>query len=170
MIYLSNFRTAGKDERAISIATITPKWYKGAVRKDLAPKLSTLTKAKKGEITTMEYISEYVKIIYSHDLDTLAKELDDHVLLCYCSKNDLCHRMLLGAYLRIETGIEVDEIGENWKDGFYSNEHPMRILIEDEDYKKLGLNNKFEDDNIVGHWQELKQLGLTEAFINYNTL
>jgi hypothetical protein len=168
MIYLSNFRTAGKDERAISIAAITPKWYKGAVRKDLAPKLSTVVKGKKGEITLMESICEYVNNIYSHDLDLLAKELDGHILLCYCSKNVVCHRMLLGAYLRIETGIEVDEIGgigENFKDGFYGNEHPMRIILEEEDKKKYGLNNRFKDDNIVGHWKELKQLGLTSLFI-----
>jgi hypothetical protein len=168
MIYLSNFRTAGKDSRAISIAAITPKWYKGAVRKDLAPKLSTVVKAKKGDMTMMEYIGEYVNIIYSHDLDQLATELDGHILLCYCSKNDVCHRMLLGAYLRIETGIEVDEIGgisENYKDGFYSNEHPMRIILEEEDKKKYGLNNRFKDDNIVGHWRELKQIGATGLFI-----
>jgi hypothetical protein len=46
----------------------------------------------------------------------------------------------------------------------------MRILLEDDDYKDIGLHKKFEDDNIVGHWRELKQLGFTEAFINYNTL
>ena len=169
MIYLSNFRTAGKDARAISIAAITPKWYKGAVRKDLAPKLSTLTKYKKGEITLMEYIMEYCNVIYSHDLEKLAEELDGHVLLCYCSKNDLCHRMLLGAYLRIETGINVDEIGgigENWKDGFERNEHPMRLLLTDEEKDRYGLHNKFEDDNIVGRWLELKKAGLTSLFIN----
>jgi hypothetical protein len=83
MIYLSNFRTAGKDERAISIAAITPKWFKGPCRKDLAPKLSTLTRYKKNEITMLEYTCEYTRIIYEHDLDDLVKELDGHVLLLF---------------------------------------------------------------------------------------
>jgi len=168
MIYLSNFRTAGKDDRSISISAVTPRWYKGAVRKDLAPKLSAVTETKKGNMTMVEYIGEYCNIIYSHDLERLAEELDGHILLCYCSKNDLCHRMILGAYLRIEIGIDVDEIGgigEPWKDGFYSNEHPMRILLDEHDKEKYGLHNVFEDDNIVGHWRELKRLGAADLFI-----
>ena len=170
MIYLSNFSTAGKDNRAISIAAITPKWYKGAIRKDLAPKLSTLTKYKKGEITAMEYIAEYVNVIYSHDLDKLAEELDGHVLLCYCSKNDMCHRGLLGIYLQTETGIKVEEIGgfnERFVEAFKNNDPPMRILLEsDKDKDKYNLHGKFEDDNIVGHWRELKAIGATELFTN----
>jgi hypothetical protein len=164
MIYLSNFRTAGKDERAISIAAITPKWYKGAVRKDLAPKLSTLTKFKKGEITMMEYAFEYTKIIYSHDLDKLAEELDGHVLLCYCSKNDMCHRLLLGLYLNRETGIEVEEIG-----GFGNIitapitevDHPVTFILQkddpDIDFVKKG-------DDLVGHWRKLKEIGKQGIF------
>ena len=168
MIYLSNFRTAGKDERAISIAAITPKWYKGAVRKDLAPKLSTLTKYKKGEITEAEYMYEYVNVIYSHDLDHLAEELDGHVLLCYCSKNELCHRLLLGLYLQKETGIGIEEIGgfgETWKGHVERKEYPIQIGLGSNEKDKYKLHNKFDDDNIVGHWQELKKIGATELFI-----
>jgi len=167
MIYLSNFGTAGKDSRAISIAAISPKWYKGAVRKDLAPKLSTLTKLKKGQITDIEYTAKYCDIIYSHDLDKLVKELDDHVLLCYCSKDVLCHRTLLGLYLQVETGIEVQEIdgfGEKFSAAFTENDVPMRIVLDDEDKNKYGLQDKFENDNIVGHWRELKALGALEIY------
>ena len=166
MIYLSNFRTAGKDDRAISVAAITPKWYKGAVRKDLAPKLSTLTKYKKGEITEAEYAFEYVDMIYTHDLDKLAEELDGHILLCYCSKNDFCHRLLLGLYLHKETGIEVEEIG-----GFGNiitkpfNEVTLPVVFPTcrEELDANGLTD-WNIDDLVGHWQELKKLGKAHLF------
>jgi len=167
MIYLSNFRTAGKDSRAISIAAITPKWFKGAIRKDLAPKFSTVTKYKNGEITPLEYMCVYANIVYSHDLDKLAEELDGHILLCYCSKNDLCHRLILGSYLNIETGVEVEEIegfGENWQDGFAKKDRFVDLFLTEEEKDKYSLRGKFEDDNIVGHWRELKKLGLTSLF------
>ena len=166
---MSNFRTAGKDSRAVSIAAVTPKWYKGAVRKDLAPKLSTMTKFKKGEITNVQYIAEYCDIIYSHDIDQLAEELDGKVLLCYCSKKDLCHRLLLGLYLQIETGIEVQEIGgfgDQYAAAFYENDPPMQIILTEEDKDKYNLHGKFEDDKIVGHWRELKPIGATGLFRN----
>ena len=169
MIYLSNFRTSGKDDRAISIAAITPKWYKGAVWKDLAPILSMVTGVKKGEMTMVEYIGEYTEIVYKHDLDQLAKELDGHVLLCYCPKNELCHRLLLGAYLNIETGIEVQEIGgfgENWQDLVVNKNRPMNLILSEDEKDKYNLHGKFEHDNIIGHWRELKAIGATELFIN----
>jgi len=169
MIYLSNFRTAGKDSRAISIAAITPKWFKGAIRKDLAPKFSTVTKFKKGEITNAQYIAEYCDVIYSHDLDKLAEELDGHVLLCYCSKNDMCHRLLLGLYLQVETGVKIEEIGgfgDRFAESFEKNGVPMQILLDDKDKDRYKLHGKFEDDNIVGHWRELKSIGATNIFKN----
>ena len=167
MIYLSNFRTSGKDSRAVSIAAMTPKWFKGEVRKDLAPKLSTLAKYKKGEMTMEEYIQEYVNVIYSHDLDKLAEELDERVLLCYCSKKEVCHRLWLAVYLRKETGVEVEEIGgfdKEFAEAVKEPWPPMSILLTEEDKNKYGLHGKFEDDNIVGHWRELKAAGAAELF------
>jgi len=169
MIYLSNFRTAGNDPRAISIAALTPKGFKGERRKDLAPKFSTVKNFKDGKITNAQYIAEYCDIIYSHDLDKLVKELDGHILLCYCEKNEICHRFLLGLYLKVETGIEVEEIGgfdEKFKESFEKNGIPMRLLLSEEEKNKYGLHNKYEDDNIIGHWRELNAIGANELFIN----
>ena len=170
MIYLSNFKTCKNDPRAISIAAWTPGW-KGAVRKDLAPKLSTVSKFKKGEITDMEYIAEYTNVVYSHDLDELVKELDGHVLLCHCQKNLLCHRLLLAQYLNLETGIEFEEIGgfaEVWQEPVKKKEYPMRILLDEEELDKYGLRGRFKDDNIIGHWRELKEIGATGLFLDSN--
>jgi len=166
MIYLSNFRTAGKDERAVSIAAMTPKGFKGKVRKDLAPKLSTLTAYKKGEITMMEYAFEYTKIIYSHDLDTLVEELNGRVLLCHCLKNEFCHRLLLGLYVHKETKVEVEEIG-----GFGSIltapisevDHPVTFTLEQDD---PGIDFLKKGDDLVGHWQELKKIGRHDIFMD----
>ena len=166
MIYLSNFRQSGKDDRAISIAAITPKWYKGAVRKDLAPRQTTLTNFHNGNITMAEYSYEYVDMIYTHDLDKLAEELDGHVLLCYCSKDEFCHRLLLGLYLHKETGIEVQEIG-----GFGTiiskpfNEVtlPVDYTTSREELDANGLTD-WNIESLVGHWQELKKLGKTHLF------
>ena len=165
MIYLSNFKTCKNDPRAISIAATAPGW-KGITRKDLAPKLSTLAAYKKGEITMMEYAFEYTKIIYSHDLDTLAKELDGHVLLCHCSKNEICHRLLLGLYLHKETGIEVEEIG-----GFgsiltapiHEVDHPVTFILK-KDHPEIGFLKK--GDDLVGHWRELKKIGRHGIFMD----
>jgi len=160
MIQISNFRKSGKSPNAISIAAITPKWYTGAVRKDLAPKLSILTKYKKGEITMAEYLYEYVHQIYTFDLDKLAKELDGHVLLCYCSRNELCHRLVLAHYLLVETGMEFEEIG-----GFgeiIGNRDikkinpPVEVMVKAKGLKDIGISDK-EPTNIVGKWKILKE-------------
>ena len=95
-----------------------PYGFKGEVRRDLAPTLSAVAEFRDGG-DTAEYAVEYAKIIRKHDLDALAKELDGRILLCHCSKDEFCHRLLLGFYLRKKTGIEVMEIGgfgKAWKE------------------------------------------------------
>ena len=121
-------------------------------------------------MTNIEYIEEYTKIVYSHDLDRLAEELDGHVLLCYCSKDVVCHRYLLGKYLYIETSIEVEEIGgfsDIFAESFAKKEHPMELILTTEDKDKYNLHDKFEDDNIMGHWRELKALGAVSLFTDW---
>jgi len=124
--------------------------------------MSTVAKFKKGEMTFIEYAAEYVKIIYGHDLDMLADELDGKVLLCHCDKRSMCHRMLLGLYLRLETGCEVEEIGgfaEELEELVRVAEPPVEIYLSDENKAKYGWHEKFEDDAITGHWRELKSAG-----------
>jgi len=168
MIYLSNFRTAGKDERAISIAAITPKWYKGAVRKDLAPKLSTLTSYKKGEITPLEYIFEYTDVIYKHDLEKLVKELDGHVLLCYCSKNEMCHRTLLGLCLHKELGVEIEEVGgysDNIAEVYAEKGYAAELEADEKDLSDPKVAKILGDGkDLIGHWKELKAINRLDLF------
>jgi len=167
MIYLSNFRVAKDDPRAISIAASNFRsGFKGPSRKDLAPKMSTVAKFHKGEITMAEFAFEYVDMIYTHDLDKLAEELDGHVLLCHCSKNEFCHRLLLGLYLHKETGIEVEEIGGFGgiiSKPFKEVELPVDYTTSREELDANGLTD-WNIDSLVGHWRELKRLGKTHLF------
>jgi hypothetical protein len=121
-----------------------------------------LTKFHKGQITDAEFWFEYVEKIYTFDLDQLVEELDNHILLCHCSKDELCHRLMLAFYLHAETGIECEEIG-----GFGSIltlpfnevELPVRFNITPETRKEVGLDLPIDD--LVGHWRELKKLNMT---------
>lgn len=169
MIYLSNFSTAAKDTRSISIAALPPKWYKGVCHKDLAPAVSTLRDTKSGKKSYLEYTLEYLEIIYSLDLELLSKELDGHILLCFCSKKDFCHRFILGSILKTETGIGIEELNgfdERWKDDFENNVKPIRLILTKEEKSLYGLDGKFENDDIISHWSELKEIGVTKLFID----
>ena len=169
MIYLSNFSSAGKHEKAISIAALPPKWFKGVCRKDLAPTVSTLRDTRSGKKSLFEYTLEYLEIIYSLDIESLSKELDGYILLCFCSKKDFCHRYILGSILNTETGIAVEEFNgfsERWKDDFDNYVKPAQLILTLEEKNHYGLHGKFENDDIVGHWSELKKLGATKLFID----
>ncbi|MDR0374726.1 MAG: hypothetical protein LBH85_03275 [Treponema sp.] len=166
MIYLSNFAMAGKDSRAVSIAAITPRGFKGAVRKDLAPPFSLVKAYKDEKITEAEYILEYGKRIYALDLERIAEELDEKILLCYCDKNAMCHRTLLGLFLHTELGVEVEEIGgfgELFTVPFNEVENPMTLFLTPEQIEKHGLQD-LETNDIIGKWKELKKRNLLNLF------
>jgi hypothetical protein len=166
MIYLSNFKTAGFDDRAASIAAITPKGFKGEVRKDLSPKWSLVKAYKDGKITEAEYIMEYGKKIYALDLERIADELDGKILLCYCDKNAMCHRTLLGLFLHTELGADVEEIGgfgELFTVPFNEVENPLMLTLSDKNIEKHGLQD-LGTNNIIGKWRELKKRGLLNLY------
>jgi len=167
LIYLSNFSTAGKNEKAISIAALPPKWFTGESRKDLAPTVSILRETRNGKKSQFEYILEYLEIVYSLDLDILSKELDNHILLCFCPKNIFCHRFVLGSILQTETDVEVEEFdgfSDRWKDDFGSKIKPLHLILTEEEKNQYDLYSKFENDDIVGHWAELSKIGATHLF------
>jgi len=170
MIYLSNFATAGKDDRAVSIAAITPRGFKGEVRRDLAPPFSLVKAYKAGKINDVEYIIEYGKQIYALDLDKIAADLDGRIALCYCAKTDFCHRQLLGLILYNELGVKVEEIGgfgERFAYPFEEVGNPYAVFLTPEEAAENKLQDlKLVDRNIVGWWKELKARGLTHL---YNT-
>jgi hypothetical protein len=166
MIYLSNFKTAGFDNRAVSIAAITPRGFKGAVRKDLSPKWSLVKAYKAGTITINEYILTYGKQIYALDLERIAEQLDEKILLCYCDKNDFCHRTLLGLFLHTELGVAIEEIGgfgDLFNMPFNEVMNPLDFSLLPENVEKYGLQD-LGTNNIIGKWRELKKRGLLNLY------
>ena len=111
--------------------------------------------AKYKDCRYAEFVSEYTEIVYSHNLDALAKELDGRILLC---------NLLLGLYLHKETKVEVEEIG-----GFGSIltapisevDHPVTFTLEQDD-PEIGFLKK--GDDLVGHWRELKKIDRHDIF------
>jgi hypothetical protein len=171
MIYLSNFRTAGKDKRAISIAAITPKWYKGEVRKDLAPPFSLVKDFKDGKKTVTEYLFEYVGKLYTNiDFANEAERLDGKILLCYCDKDVFCHRAIFGLYLQAETGVEVEEKG-GYGDWFTDIQnhikkgdgYPVNIDFLDTDIERYDLKD-IGSKSMIGAWNELKKRNLLHLY------
>jgi hypothetical protein len=166
MIYLSNFAASGNHPDAVSIAAITPRGFKGGVRKDLAPPFSLVKAYKDEKITEAEYIMEYGKRIYSLDIERIAGELDGKILLCYCDKNAMCHRTLLGLFLNTELGVEVEEIGgfgELFTVPFNEVGNPLTLFLTPEQIEKHGLQD-LGTNNIIGKWRELKKRNLLNLF------
>jgi hypothetical protein len=180
MIYLSNFATAGKDDRAVSIAAITPKGFAGIIRKDLAPKWSLVKSLKDGKITPLEYMADYTAQLYRLDLEQVAADLEGKVLLCYCKKTQFCHRHLLGMLLHKEFGVEVEEIG-GFAEGdariFAESGYPIEYRLDDEDMQddvvaeimrhKTAAGKHQQERDIIGHYKEQKAAGRLNLFVKH---
>jgi uncharacterized protein YeaO (DUF488 family) len=181
MIYLSSFAMAGKDGRAVSIAAITPRGFKGAVRKDLAPPFSLVKAFKDEKITMEQYIGEYCNRIYQLDLERIAADLDGKIALCYCGKEQLCHRTLLGLVLHAELDAEVEEIGgfaDAEAQSYELKENPMCHRPTPDYLKKYGIEDLaltekeaaaagFADLStpvIYNKWREMKKRGLLGCY------
>jgi hypothetical protein len=109
---------------------------------------------------------EYGRQIYALDLERIAEELDGKILLCYCDKNAMCHRTLLGIFLHTELGIEVEEIGgfgELFNVPFNEVENPLTLILNDEQIEKYNLRD-LGTNNIIGKWRELKKRNLLHLF------
>jgi uncharacterized protein YeaO (DUF488 family) len=163
MLYLSNFATSGTADNAVSIARFAPKWYKGMRRKELAPSVSLLKRYKNSNGSLYkEFTIEYIGYIYeTFDFDDLAAQLDGKIILCWCSKHNYCHRLLLAKHLQIETGIEVEELG-----GFgdvltmpFDELGPfVSFPVVDEELKSHGIMDG------VGSWRAIKKLGMLDKY------
>jgi uncharacterized protein YeaO (DUF488 family) len=168
MIYLSNFKTAGHDDRAVSIAAITPRGFKGEIRKDLSPPWSLVKAVKNEEKTETEFMQEYGSKIYAMDLEKIASDLEGKIACCYCHKSALCHRSLLGLILYNELGVEVEEIGgfgELFTVPFKEVGNPLCYMPEAEDVEKYGLRD------LLATPEEIKAMGFTfdeTPYIIYN--
>jgi uncharacterized protein YeaO (DUF488 family) len=181
MIYLSNFAMAGKDSRAVSIAAITPRGFKGTVRKDLAPPFSLVKAFQDDRITMEQYIAEYCGKIYQMDLENIASDLEGKIALCYCKKDQFCHRTLLGLILHCELDTDVEEIGgfaEANAQSYELKENPMSYNPTMDMVEKYGMRDLLLTDGekkaagfmdlsrpvLYNKWREMKNRGLLDLY------
>ena len=62
---------------------------------------------------------------------------------------------------------EVGGLADRYIEAFQNKDAPMRLLLTREDKDKYNLHDTFEDDNIIGHWQELKKMNKLEVFSEF---
>lgn len=95
----------------VSVAGITPDFFKGEKWVDFAPRKTFFSKWKKGELTNEEYL-KYLRNIPSADIEELREITKEgkFVMCCYEKTGDFCHRHYLGAFLRKFYGFKVKEL------------------------------------------------------------
>jgi uncharacterized protein YeaO (DUF488 family) len=105
----------------VSIAGITPEFFKGEKWSDFAPRKTFFSEWKKGLITDKEYMKkylDYLSTIPKEDIEELREITKDgsFVMCCYEKPGDFCHRHYLAAFLRRAYGFKVQElrVGERW--------------------------------------------------------
>ena len=118
-LYTGYFRDIKKYEHfgytPVSIAGITPEFFKGEKWSDFAPRKTFFSEWKKGLITDKEYMKkylDYLSTIPKEDIEELREITKDgsFVMCCYEKTGDFCHRHYLGAFLRKFYGFKVKEL------------------------------------------------------------
>lgn len=99
MIYTSYFANMRKmtDEqkaRCISIARFTPKGVNIPINTMLAPGFEIL-KAYKEDGDTEKFAAAYREYLAGLNVDAIARNMQDRILVCYEKSEDFCHRHVL---------------------------------------------------------------------------
>jgi hypothetical protein len=104
--FFGNLANIPADLRPVGIARGTPRWYKGASDKRLAPTWAML------KMSRPDYDAAMVAILDRLDPRELYESLGANaVLLCWEKPNLWCHRRLVAERLEQALGIEVPELG-----------------------------------------------------------
>jgi uncharacterized protein (DUF488 family) len=107
----SYFARSSKHPNAVSIANITPSWYRGRIYKKLAPPYS-LIKQYKIDKDIDSYTSLYESKILD-ELDPLKTYYElgaSSILLCYENPKVFCHRHIVARWLNKHLGVEITEL------------------------------------------------------------
>lgn len=116
MIYTSYFAKY-KGNYGVAITNHRPTFWKGNVYLELGPpdKLLQWWKSLSKEKQQLEeyqrlYIEEFKRSTLDKlDVNTVAKQLDNMVLLCYENPKGFCHRHIVAEWLN-EAGYECEEL------------------------------------------------------------
>jgi len=109
MIYTSNFKKSGTNNKAISIALSAPYWYKGHKMPALYPTWDIVNNYKNGFITKEQYKQEYGALLYTRGIKITKMIPDEAILLCWEDEGYFCHRHFIANWLNAN-GIKTMEI------------------------------------------------------------
>jgi len=108
VIFTSNFKIAGHLPQAVAISRGIPRGWQGRRCKALAP--------PRDLIKIMEP-ERFIPLYRAHVLDKLdpmkvIRDLggDNFILLCWEPPGEFCHRRVVAAWMRKETGILIEEL------------------------------------------------------------
>ena len=107
MIETSSYARSGSLPNAVGISQGVPKWYKGALYKELAPPWD-LVKIKDEETFTRLYKERVLSTLSPLHV---ADELDGKVLLCWEAPGVFCHRRVVAGWLEDNLLMKVPELG-----------------------------------------------------------
>lgn len=140
-VYFSNFSKCGNLDNAIAISRTVPKFFKGERIREFAPPMAMIQRLKNNDSGQWQWFMEqYSKQIYMlPNLEELYKQSIDKILLCHCSAESFCHRILLAKIFEIEFGAEVEEVG-GWKIPF------------NKPFEKIDKFVDFEFQDKTGKW------------------
>lgn len=112
--YFANYKKLPSNITPISIARITPKWFIGLEYKKLAPSWELLNyykttedKVKYNNLFKIE-LNKLNPHMVINELQILANQNNNIVLLCYEKPNTFCHRHLVSQWLT-ENGYPTQE-------------------------------------------------------------
>lgn len=116
MIYTGYFANCGCYRGCLlSIALITPDFFKGNTFHAFVPPSGLLNAYKGGIINEMEYTERYKAEVLDrldkrkiYDYLTAIDKDEDVFLICY-EKDGFCHRHIVADWLETEVGLRVDE-------------------------------------------------------------
>ncbi len=113
MILTGNFKTAGHLPQGVAISRGAPRGWPGKSYKPLAPSWNLVKIADP---------QEFIRLYRAQVLDKLdpRKVLldlggDDFIMLCWEAPGEFCHRVVVGAWLRKELGVVVEEFNPKMK-------------------------------------------------------
>ena len=118
-LYTGYFANVKKYEKMgytpVSVAGITPDFFKGEKWVDFAPRKTFFSEWKKGLITNEEYMRQYLKYLRNipkEDIEEVREmtKYNKFVMCCYEKTGDFCHRHYLAAFLRKAYGFKVMEL------------------------------------------------------------
>ncbi len=105
----SNFKIY-KGDKGIAVCIYPPLDWAGARFPALEPPRKLFFARKADQINDEEYEKRYREEVLSHlDAETIYKQLQDQVLLCWEDPGEFCHRRIIARWIKEKLGIDVPE-------------------------------------------------------------